>query len=537
MACGWAASGGLFKLLSSRIAAAARRATLNVNLENRVNDPEQINTPEQDAEAQASVASTTDATEEASAARGRKRRRKRDRRRRIDGKKALVAVISAFAIGCFVFTLIVQWRLSLASESLVEIGEPTPIEAVGGASKATGAITADVTYSSIVTDDGEDATETIEWNDDWFFADSSEYNHKIARAGIVLSAMANSESVYYQTYSDSQDYMKHTLAKLGFDNVSTASYKYRSKVIDQLSEVFSKQGTDVTAYTIASKNITNSQTGENKLLVMVAIRGSYGTEWFSNLTMGLRIDKGDYGLNKDDHTGFSEAATELQSQIYEYLKNLGELDELGNVSLFLCGHSRGAAIANLTANVLDKIDSAAVEASPDSGLDMDAWDQAHINKKSIYAYCFATPELTADTECRDDTYNNIFNILNPADIVPRMPLSAWGYDRYGIDLWLPEYGSNGFDQQFNAVKAKFREHIRCDTKSSPTDVGDVDKIVSDIAQIAPTLSDFQTPLGVVKSLGAILDGHDIVRIIHSHAPDLYSAWMETIEPSDLRTSR
>ena len=452
-------------------------------------------------------------------------------------RNVLIVILSAFAVSFFVFALIVQWRLTLASESLVEIGEPTPIEAVDGTSEATGTFTADVTYSSIVTEDGGDATEAIEWNDDWFFADSSEYNHKIARAGIVLSAMANSESVYYQTYSDSQDYMKHALAKLGFDNVSTASYKYRSKVIDQLSEVFSKQGTDVTAYTIASKNITNSQTGENKLLVMVAIRGSYGTEWFSNLTMGLRIDKGDYGLNKEDHSGFSEAATELQNQIYEYLKNLGKLDELGNVSLFLCGHSRGAAIANLTANVLDKIDSAAVEAGPDSGLDMDAWDQAHINKKSIYAYCFATPELTADTECHDDTYNNIFNILNPADIVPRMPLAAWGYDRYGIDLWLPEYGSDGFDQQFDAVKAKFREHIRCDTKSSPTDVGDVDKIVSDIAQIAPTLADFQTPLGVVKSLGAIVDGHDIVRIIHSHAPDLYSAWMETIEASDLRTSR
>ena len=507
-------------------------------------DPATTNTEEQTDLAKAEEVEQGAAPGEAGKSTRAKKREAKRAGRQADGKKhlskpriALLIILAAFAVGTFAFVLIVQWRLSLASESLVEIGEPTAIEAVEGTEKASGAITADVTYSSIVTDDGEDATETIEWNDDWFFADSSEYNHGIARAAIVFSAMANSESVYYQTYSDSQDYMRHTLAKLGFDNVSTASYKYRSKVIDQLSEVFSAQGTDVTAYTIASKEITNSQTGEKKLLVMVAVRGSYGTEWFSNLTMGLRVDQGDFGLNMEDHTGFSEAATELQNQIYEYLKNLDKLGELGNVSLFLCGHSRGAAIANLTANVLDKIDNAAVEADPDSGLDMDAWDQAHINKKSIYAYCFATPELTADTECHDDAYNNIFNILNPADIVPRMPLSAWGYDRYGIDLWLPEYGSDGFDQQFDAVKAKFREHIRCDTKSDPSDVEDVDKIVSDIAQIAPTLSDFQTPLGVVKSLGAIIDGHDIVRIIHSHAPDLYSAWMETIDPSDLRTSR
>ena len=39
------------------------------------------------------------------------------------------------------------------------------------------------------------------------------------------------------------------------------------------------------AYTVASKHITDPATGQKKLLVTTAIRGSYGSEWLSNLNM------------------------------------------------------------------------------------------------------------------------------------------------------------------------------------------------------------------------------------------------------------
>ncbi len=65
----------------------------------------------------------------------------------------------------------------------------------------------------------------------------------------------------------------------------------------------------------------------------------------------------------------------------------------------------------------------------------------------------------------------------------------------------------------------------------------MDRIVSDIGQVAPTLGELATPLGVVKTVGALLDGHDVVRIIHSHAPDLYIAWVSTIDSAQLKASR
>ncbi|WP_322150757.1 lipase family protein [Paratractidigestivibacter sp.] len=478
------------------------------------------------------------------------------RRRRHRGLKvALIVVACVAAIASLVFTGVVQWRLGLASSSDFMIGEPQPIEAVEGSVDASGNITANVTYSSIVADDGKDATETIEWNDDWFFADSSEYNHQLARTAIVLSTVANSESVHYQAGSDSGDYMENILAQLGFDNMSTASYQYRSEIIDQLSAVFKDKGTDVTAYTIASKEIVNSQTGEKKLLVMAAVRGSYGTEWLSNLAMNFRSSMSDtYGYGENDHQGFSEAAQELESRIFSYIMNLGhDPRDLSDISLFVCGHSRGGAITNLLGSAIDKeyyeaeaatkVGAAEVGKGADgdvgnsAAIDGAIWIKGCIPARSLYAYAFATPELTESSDCRDAMYNNIFNIMNPSDLVPRMPLNVWGYERYGVDLWLPEYGNHGFDQQFIAVCAKFSEHVRCETKSDPTDVEDVDKIVSDIAEVAPTIDDFKTPVGVVKSLYSMINGHDIVRIIHSHAPDLYCAWMETIDASDLRTTR
>lgn len=92
----------------------------------------------------------------------------------------------------------------------------------------------------------------------------------------MFSAVANSESAHYQADSGVPDYMESLLAQLGFENVSTASYEYRSEVIDQLAAVFQPNATNVTAYTIASKHITDSTTGRKKLLVMVAVRGATG---------------------------------------------------------------------------------------------------------------------------------------------------------------------------------------------------------------------------------------------------------------------
>ena len=55
----------------------------------------------------------------------------------------------------------------------------------------------------------------------------------------------------------------------------------------------------------------------------------------------------------------------------------------------------------------------------------------------VYAYTFASPATTLNAQAHDARYANIFNIANPSDIMPYLPLRTWGYERYGIDKALP----------------------------------------------------------------------------------------------------
>lgn len=92
------------------------------------------------------------------------------------------------------------------------------------------------------------------------------------------------------------------LSQLGFDDVCTTSYEHRSTVTDNVA-TFSSGATDTVAYTIATKKIT-SPTGEQKTLVAVAVRGSYGSEWLSDFNIAGNPPQG----YENDHVGFAAAS-------------------------------------------------------------------------------------------------------------------------------------------------------------------------------------------------------------------------------------
>lgn len=432
-------------------------------------------------------------------------------------------------------TVLVQHRIHLAQAGAAAIGTPTPLKQVVNSQDNGSRFTVTAEYQSLVS--GENTVSMpVTWDDQWFFQDPTQYNHELAQAASVLSSVANAESGHYQEGNSVPAYMEDLLGKLGFEQVCTASYRYRSEIIDEIANVFTPTGTDTTAYTMASKHITDGETGKTKLLLMVAIRGSYGTEWLSNLRMSLSsgILEGGSGMGAGDHQGFSDTSIEIVSAIINYLQVVQEEEpelSLGDVSLFVCGHSRGGATANLVCAYFDQTyDFWKDEELDDKG-------SLSIGADSIYGYAFATPLVTSSTSAHDGLYNNIFNIMNPADVVPRTPLAAWGFYRYGQELWLPEYGQDGFDEKFAQVETVFKDCVKVDDQSNPADVKDVDQIESDLAAACPTLADFQTLVGVFKAGSVFVQGHDIVRIIHSHAPDLYSSWMQAITAADLRTSR
>lgn len=467
---------------------------------------------------------------------------KKSRRRRV-AHLAVVCVLAALvatAVG------ILRWRIELSCASVSTISDPQPVDASAGSSGddavealPDGSILATVGYTVSGSKENSTATTQVTWNDDWFFADSAAYNHELAQAAAAISCVANGESYhFFDKDAAPSDHMQALFSKLGFEYASTASYRFRSTVIDQVARVFDPSGINTTAYAIASKHITSSQTGEKKLLVLVAARGSWGPEWLSNLQMSLSssfVEGTEVG--EGDHTGFSGAARDLCQQIYSYIEKLQEIDPsipLGDVSLMLCGHSRGGAMANLSAAYFDQLANEFEGSEVD---DAESLGDEYIHRESIYSYSFASPEVTDNEDCRDALYDNIFNLVNPADIVPRMPLTSWGYSRYGRDLWLPEYGMAGFEEKYEQAADEFYRIVGSDALTDPSDVAEIEQIVDRLGEFFPTLSDAQDPLAAVKVVWTFFDGHDFLRILRSHACSFYLSWMNVVDASDLRANR
>ena len=155
------------------------------------------------------------------------------------------------------------------------------------------------------------------------------------------------------------------------------------------------------AWTLGKKEIDRG--GERRTLLLVSVRGTSGGEWYSNF---------DFAPSRDENTCYAENFLACAQDVLEGLRQ--PLEAETSPLLLICGHSRGAACANLLGLLLDE------ERGPED----------------IYVYTFATP-ATLRGEALEDSYPNIFNLLNPCDIVTMMPIPSLGYGRAGQDILLP----------------------------------------------------------------------------------------------------
>lgn len=150
----------------------------------------------------------------------------------------------------------------------------------------------------------------------------------------------------------------------------------------------------VAAYSVFVKNGDRDQ-------VVIAVRYTGDGEWPLNMEL---MPGGDYeaGIAENFHLAAQDI---LDTQA-------AFLDGLNNPLFLVTGHSRGAAVANiLGAKLTDRFGA-----------------------ENVYAYTFATPRTVRGEY---PSYDNIFNVINPCDMVPMLPLEAWGFERYGIDRVLP----------------------------------------------------------------------------------------------------
>ena len=170
---------------------------------------------------------------------------------------------------------------------------------------------------------------------------------------------------------------------------------------------------DVTQFVICHKSLIYN--GKVHEVIIASVRGTNETnaEWSSNFDVGADTEEY-YGImgsehphwkNKDNHKGFDVAANRVYDKLAAYIGQY--VDSSAQKSILITGHSRGAAIAN----ILGKIFSDDVS-------------------YKTYAYTFAAPNTTTVNNAGD--YKNIFNIINDDDIITYLPLSEWGFTKYGV---------------------------------------------------------------------------------------------------------
>lgn len=208
--------------------------------------------------------------------------------------------------------------------------------------------------------------------------DSSEYSVSLAIKAQALCA------------AQSRDSTRQALEKAGFTVLKQVHYD--------------KSASDTShtcAWTLGKKQIDHG--GQTRTLLLVTIRGTNAGEWYSNF---------DFAPSRDEETCYAENFLGCAEDVLEGLRESLEAEEAP--LLLICGHSRGAACANLLGLLLDE----------------------ERGSEDIYVYTFATP-TTVRGEVLTRSYPNIFNLLNPCDIVTLLPPPTLGFGRAGRDILLP----------------------------------------------------------------------------------------------------
>ena len=271
--------------------------------------------------------------------------------------------------------------------------------------------------------------------------DSFDANHQYTFAGwdidkdtivtkdLTVNAIWNSEDIMWAKVKAGVDPIKKTMFRLSYiykdslfdaepntfskdlalfafgaasstEDGTTISAFYSSLEFDNiyLSESYSHEPTiSSIAYCFAHKEVKGSN------IICVAIRGEhYHQEWVNNFLLGLN----------GDHQGFSESAKAIKDDLLNYLQNYSSSD----IKLLITGYSRGGGVANNLAHQI---------LSSDNYLPANA---------KMYTYTFEAPASVDIANMQGCP--NVFNLVNSADIVCRIPPLNYGLVRCGNDIEL-----------------------------------------------------------------------------------------------------
>lgn len=230
---------------------------------------------------------------------------------------------------------------------------------------------------------------------------NDEYSQELAEKSALYAMLAYeeyglSDGQYYvkEEKSTNLQLLRKQLFKDGFSNFTIRNYK--------------DDNPHNCSYTIANRKINYN--GQEKNQILINIRGTDGVEWDGN----MQLTGSEYiPMYKDTHYSFESAKDDLVKAVkgYMFLMRYKGYDT-NDCVIWITGHSRGAAVANLLAAELS--------------------DKEEAEYGDVFAYTFATANATKDYQLK--TYNNIFNHCFEDDFVPSVPLASWEYGNYGNNL-------------------------------------------------------------------------------------------------------
>lgn len=255
----------------------------------------------------------------------------------------------------------------------------------------------------------------VEFDEKWFSQNSAfEYSHSIARIACILA-----DSSYTDVLSNPDgNFLRENYRRLGVKD-SDMEFHYD---VDYSNSIW---GNDQCACSFAIREIKDAG-GKKKNLVFAVLRGTpfNSNEWLSNLNIN------DSGATQNEiHKGFALAASVAHTQLISFM--LRHKIDPTESCILITGHSRGAATANVLSMLL--------------------LEDNFFRQGTIYTYTFAAPNTTTDKNAHDDKYGFIWNIVNPEDIVPTVPLyrGQWHFTKYGHTRALVSAASEG-SQVFNS---------------------------------------------------------------------------------------
>jgi hypothetical protein len=201
-----------------------------------------------------------------------------------------------------------------------------------------------------------------------------------------------------------------------------------------------------------------------------------------------------------EHEGFRIAANDVTAALEEhFFKSDGYTPSTRKV--FICGHSRGAAVANLVAG------------------DLSNSNYSYIDRSGVFAYTFACPRVSTNVA----TYSNIYNFNYSGDLIAQVPLESWNYGCYGKSINL---GSNdNTNVRFKEVTGKsfggeddITQYVRTlDTIDSPASLKNA-KLVTDIIAFGVGERPIEELVPILESNG-IKEANKIFILAVKHSAD------------------